>query len=594
MHKSAVSKFILVFCVGGFAGTTPLTTVHPDWTRINLRVGAAAGFQPRVSGLDFLSNGDLVVGHWGGIHDNVALAQVNSIVYILSGVTGNAPSPTVRTFATGIEDLMGLAVVSDQIYVSGGNKVVQLLDANGDGISDGTRIICSVPYTPGIGIHQRHEFTFGLTQRSGTFYMNVSSTKLDLTPADLIRSPNRGTSMSVNPTTGAFSVIASGLREPTGLGFGPNGDLFSGDVAGNWVPTNKLIHVQQGHFYGFHHTPDAAYAGLTVPPFESQPESPPAVYMPDEELTYGMAAAVSNPLYVTTGPYAGQMLMGDVHYGGIQRYFLEKVNNEYQGAVFQFTGGLEVGMFRLAWGPDGMLYAGGLADNGDWNWGPQAFGLQKLRYNGTTNAYEMLAVRSRPGGLEIEFNKPIGATASVAANYSVQSMIVTSTINYANDPTGVRTDAVGAIQVCSDNRRVFLPVANFTAGRIYYLRVPGFATFQAADNSVLWTRETVYANNAMGSGAACSAVPVVDPKLAHAALLNRLQWSVEGNNLIVRSPFRGSHEIKLLDLRGSVLATSSGFGPSLHSFSLSGVRGRFAVVEAVGDGTRLRRAVNLP
>lgn len=44
------------------------------------------------------------------------------------------------------------------------------------------------------------------------------------------------------------------------------------------------------------------------------------------------------------GPFTGQMLFGDVAYGGIQRADLEKVDGEYQGAVFRHTQGLEAGV----------------------------------------------------------------------------------------------------------------------------------------------------------------------------------------------------------------------------------------------------------
>ena len=575
----------IVLALGSSWAVTPLTSVHPDWTLFNLR---PAGFTPHVSGLEFLSNGNLVVGHWGGLHANVQIDQNNSIVYIMSGVTGNNPTPVVSTFATGITDLMGLAVVNDQIYVSGGNRIVQLLDANNDGVSDGTRNVISFPYSPGVGIHQRHEFTFGLTHRAGTFYVNLSSTKLDLTPADLIRSPNRGVCFSVNATTGVASTIASGLREPTGLAFGPNGDLFTNDVAGNWIPTCKLTHVQQGHFYGFHHTPDAAYPTLPIPPYESQPETPPAVFMPDED----MASAPSNPLYVTTGPYAGQFLMGDVHYGGINRYFLEKVNGQYQGAAFQFTGGLEIGMFRLAWGPDGMLYAGGLADDGDWLWAGSAlkYGLQKLRYDGGTT-FEIMAVRSRPTGLEIEFNKPVGASASVISNYIIQSFYVTPTIAYTNNKLGVAAPVPTAIPVSTDQKKVFLTIPGFSAGRVYWVRLP---SVRASDNEIVWTREFYYANNAVGSGNPFDPPTPVDPGLYRAGLLNQLKWSVKGNQMTIRTPFQGPYQLRIRDIRGVLLASAAGVGSQPQTLTLPGASRRFAVIEASGDGVNLRRSVALP
>ena len=73
-------------------------------------------------------------------------------------------------------------------------------------------------------------------------------------------------------------------------------------------------------------------------------KEPPPVAMPAIWLEeYEIGNSPSEPTLIKDGPYKGQMLHGDVSYGGILRDFLEKVNGEYQGAVFRFTGGLEGG-----------------------------------------------------------------------------------------------------------------------------------------------------------------------------------------------------------------------------------------------------------
>ena len=95
------------------------------------------------------------------------------------------------------------------------------------------------------------------------------------------------------------------------------------------------------------------------------------------------------------GPYKGQMLHGDVTHGGIKRDFLEKINGEYQGAVFRFTQGLEAGVNRLCWGPDGALYVGEVGMVGGWSWKEKQYGLQRMKYNGKPT-FEMLAVRAKP------------------------------------------------------------------------------------------------------------------------------------------------------------------------------------------------------
>ena len=71
------------------------------------------------------------------------------------------------------------------------------------------------------------------------------------------------------------------------------------------------------------------------------------LWLPQNEI----ANSPSTPVLLKAGPFEGQMLFGDVTYGGLQRAYLEKVDGEYQGAVFRHTQGLEAGVNRMIIGP---------------------------------------------------------------------------------------------------------------------------------------------------------------------------------------------------------------------------------------------------
>ena len=78
------------------------------------------------------------------------------------------------------------------------------------------------------------------------------------------------------------------------------------------------------------------------------------------------------------GLFAGQLAIGDVTYGGLQRVFLEEVDGKLQGALYRMTQGLEAGVNEVAVGPDGDLYLGGIGYDGNWNRpGKLRYGLQK-------------------------------------------------------------------------------------------------------------------------------------------------------------------------------------------------------------------------
>ena len=105
------------------------------------------------------------------------------------------------------------------------------------------------------------------------------------------------------------------------------------------------------------------------------------------------------------GPYKGQMIAGDVFHGGIQRYFLEKVNGEYQGACFRFATGIPYGINEIVPGPDGSLYTAGIGGgccgmegSNNWNYNGKNNGLGRLKSSGTV-PFEVLAMRSVQGRL---------------------------------------------------------------------------------------------------------------------------------------------------------------------------------------------------
>ena len=491
----------LPFCV---LAATPLTTVHPSWTKINLR--QVAGFQPLVGGMDFLSDGRLVVGNWAGTRalccpsGNFGGRQYSGKVYIMSGVTGDNPNIVIDTFATGLEDIMGLTVVRDTIYVSGGNNIIRLVDTNNDGKADRKDTLFTLPGKPqvssisttapgpdpyGDSLHPvkgRSEWLYGLLARSDTFFVNPSSM---YNASDISQvNPFRGTSLAVtagNGIRGKYQIRAMGLRHPTGLTFGPEGTIWTCETQGHWVPTDKLIQIKTGAFYGFHHTPAETWDNMT--------ETPAAVFLPEEgtggsgnkDATGVFADSPGQPYFLTSGPYAGQFIMGDVSWGGVQRFSVEKLNGDYQGAGFVFTGGLESGVYRIVQGPDGMLYFGMVGAASDWSWNGQFYGLQKIKYGGT---------KVSPGAITL---------------------------------------LIGTIQISPDRK----------------------------------------------------------------TLLNQLHWKISGGHLILQTPFKGTYQIRIRDVRGVVLASAMGAGPQTHSMDLHGMHG-YVTVEAIGEGVHLRRTLMIP
>lgn len=450
----------------------PLTDVHPNYALTDLR---PEGFEPQVSAMDWLPDGRLAIATWGGT-DNVT-----GEVYLLDNVTGDTSPETVSVtrVAEGLKEPMGLAVVDGTIYVSQKHELTELVDVDGDDVVDEYHTVATWPFSDNF-----HEFAFGLLYRDGFFYANLS-VAIDYGGAttDPQPSENRGTTIKVNRRTGEVSHVAGGLRTPNGLGWGPGDELFVTDNQGGWLPASKLVHIKQDRFFNHYTNP----AG----PFDEQPVTKPVLWLPQNEI----ANSPSTPLSVEEGPFAGQLLFGDVTYGGIQRAFVEKVKGEYQGAVFRMTQGLEVGVNRITTGPDGAIYLGGLGAGGNWGQeGKLTHGLQKLTPTGD-NAFDIRAMRAVPGGFELEYTRPVSEETAqdLAAHYRVTQWRYVPTPNYGGPKVDEETLPVTSATLSEDGTTVTLTIAGLRPDRVVHVRSP--RPFTSADGQSLWSTEAWYTLN---------------------------------------------------------------------------------------------------
>ncbi|MEV5328916.1 family 16 glycoside hydrolase [Nonomuraea sp. N2-4H] len=450
----------------------PLRDVHPDYTLTDLR---PAGFEPQVSAMDWLPDGRLAITTWGG--SETRLGEV----YLLSGVTG-ATSPekvTAKKIAEGLQEPMGIKYVDGKLYVSEKSRLVELNDTDGDEVIDDYRTVATWPFGGNF-----HEFAFGLLYRDGHFYLNLS-VAIDYGGATTVPQParDRGVTIKVSEKTGKIEYLAGGLRTPNGIGWGPGDDLFVLDNQGGWLPASKLVHIEKGRFFNHYTTPEG--------PFDANAVTPPVLWLPHNEI----ANSPSTPALMKRGRYAGQLLFGDVTYGGIQRAYLEKVNGAYQGAVFRFTQGLEAGVNRISLGPDGAIYAGGLGAGGNWGQpGKLTYGLQKLT-PGEEKAFDMLKMRAIEGGFELEYTEPLSAetAASLASRYRLTQWRYVAAVTYGGPK--VDEEPLTVTSAKAKGRKVTLKVAGLKPGRVVHLRSP--RPFTSASGRPLWSTEAWYTLNSL-------------------------------------------------------------------------------------------------
>ncbi|MDA0813171.1 MAG: hypothetical protein O3C21_12395 [Verrucomicrobia bacterium] len=293
---------------------------------------------------------------------------------------GNRPKQVQwQRFASGLNHPIGLQVIDGRIFVAQKPEVTELIDRNGDGVTDHYRTVAS-----GWGLSEGfHEYTFGLAvdaDRNLWFALNTGFFWTN--PGYVNPGRYRGSILRIEYGSERLTEVAKGCRVPNGIARGPEGGIFYTDNQGDWIQSCKLAHVIPGRFYGHPETRDDALA-------EGQfPDGRSAIWLP-----YSHSRSTSGPAFDSTdgafGPFAGQMFVGDVGYGGnpgIMRMALEKIGDQWQGACFRFTDGQPLGCERLKFGPDGRLYQASLTS-----------GLTALQFDGS----DVMAIHSmklRAGG----------------------------------------------------------------------------------------------------------------------------------------------------------------------------------------------------
>nr|WP_234319980.1 PA14 domain-containing protein [Streptomyces sp. SBT349] len=464
-------------CEGGLdtpGDGLPLTSVHPNYTLTDLR---PEGFEPQISAMDWLPDGRLAVATWGGSETTAGE------VYLLDNVTGDT-GPGEVTFtrvAEGLREPMGITDVDGTLYVSEKHQLTELNDLDGDGVTDEYTPIAQWPHSGNF-----HEFAFGLLYEEGHFLLNLS-VAIDYGGATTDPQPaaDRGTTIKVSRETGEITYVAGGLRTPHGLGRGPGGDLFVTDNQGGWLPSSKLLHIEQDRFFNHYTNPPG--------PFDENPVTKPVLWLPQNEI----GNSPSTPVMLTEGPFAGQMLIGDVTYGGLQRAYLEEVGGEYQGAVFRHTQGLEAGVTRVSVGPDGAIYTGGLGADGNWGQeGKLRFGLQKLTPNGT-NAFDIASMRATPDGFVLTYTQPLSQETAdaLATSYRVQQWRYEPTADYGGPKLDQETLPVTSAELSESGTEVTLVIDNLSTDRVVHIQSP--RPFSSADGETLWSTEAWYTLNAI-------------------------------------------------------------------------------------------------
>jgi mono/diheme cytochrome c family protein len=415
-----------------------------------------------VGGHDFFSNGD------------IALCTVHGDVWRVSGIDRKLEKLTWKRLATGLFQPLGLRIIDDRVFVLGRDQITRLHDQNGDGEADFYENFCNLgPTSPG-----RHDYTTCLeTDEAGNFYF--------LTALEgLIRVSRDGSKRE---------VVATGFRNPNGLGVGPGPVITVAPQEGNWTPASNIAEVRPDGYYGF--------GGPKVSPGRLLGYDPPLCWIPRrQDNSSGGQVWVSGGKW---GPLDGQMIHLSYGQCRMRLTLREEVRpGVVQGGTVGFSPFFASGVMRGRFSPhDGQLYVSGLKG---WSCAAQQDGcLQRVRYTG--KPVDMpVRVRTMQNGIAITFSRPLDRTAAEdIGSFALEQWNYRYSEKYGSadykvsDPRSEGHDEVSVTTatLLEDGKTVFLEIPNLRP----VMQLAIAYALRSADGSPV-RRTLYYTVNEVGKG----------------------------------------------------------------------------------------------
>jgi glucose/arabinose dehydrogenase len=432
------------------------------------------GVDPQIGGLDVLPDGKVVAAfHRGEL------------------MTFDPAAKTWKKFAEGLHEPLGLVAESPSSFmVMQRAELTRLKDTDGDGRADDYETVFDDFGMTG----NYHEFAFGPAKGpDGSLYigLNVASNGAgiraeirgkwsdigDLNFEEMIhgdgwgkragkagrmyaRVPWRGWVLRISPDGKSMEPYASGFRSPDGIGVDQDGNVLVTDNQGDWRGTSPLHVVQKGGFHG--HPASLVWQDgwdkgdpLKLPVAElDKMRVKESARFPQGELANSPTQPV--PFPDSWGPFAGQVLIGEMNQNRLVRFLPDDVGGFRQGALIPMFDGTSLGNgnHRLAFGKDNVLWVG----KTHLSWAG-AEGLVKIIPSGLDKLFTVKSVKLEKAGeqqaLRITFSQPV---KSGAAGVKVKRFGYLYHQGYGSPKTDEAEVAIEGAKANDDGRELILPL----------------------------------------------------------------------------------------------------------------------------------------
>jgi azurin/sugar phosphate isomerase/epimerase len=383
-----------------------------------------------------------------------AIATMTGEVWLVKGIDEKLGKLRWKRFATGLHQPLGMKIVKDKLYVVGRDQITCLHDLNNDDEADFYECVTNAMQTSPGG----HDFIVGLeADKEGHFYF---------------ASGNQGVckvgQASSLPASSTLDVLATGFRNPNGLGLSPDARFITTSVQeGDWTPATSICQIELGQNEGAHFGAGG--------PKNGQPPEPVLMYLPRGEDN-----SASSQTFITSDKWSS--LQGDgnlIHLssGGGSAWLMmrQNVKGLWQGAAVKISGNFDSGPQCARFNPnDGHLYVNGMTGWGTYT--PKDGCLQRVRFTGGDKPVPV-GFEARDNGVLIRFNHPV-KDADVATcfaqcwnyKYGPQYGSPEYSVKYVDTP-GHDPLEVRSVQKLDGDKTLFLEIPQIVTASQIHLRI---------------------------------------------------------------------------------------------------------------------------
>ena len=426
----------------------------------------------------------------------LALGTRRGDIFLVEGAFNEYPKPTFQTYASGLDEVMGLAFRDNAFYVTQQTEVTKITDRNDDGRADHFQTLSDV-----WGFRNYHEFSFGSKpDADGNLWVALCLSKSYSSDV-----PFRGWCLKVTPD-GKTIPVCGGIRSPCGIGPNEHGVMFYAESQGPWNGSCSLKVLKPGGFMGhpaslkwYSIAPD-----LGATPIEPNTRSritverervkelvPYAVVFPYIKMGRSISGFMVDRTNGKFGPFANQIFVGDFSLSVVMRATTELVNGVWQGACYPFREGLATGILCCQFTPDGDLILGGT--NRGWPVrGPRQYALQRLDWTGLM-PFEIHEISARPNGFLVRFTKPLDLEkAKQSDHYQLKTFTHVYQQGYGSPEVDQTEPVVTGVQVSKDGYEVLLTVDGLQKGHVHEFDL---SEIRASDGETLLHHQAFYTLN---------------------------------------------------------------------------------------------------